>query len=37
VPKTPVDERGRLHGASELLVRVAWRIAASDRMDLSSA
>ena len=35
-PKQPVNERGRLHGAPELLIRVEWRIAASDRMDLSS-
>jgi hypothetical protein len=35
-PKQPVNERGRLHGASELLTDVDWRIAANDRMDLSS-
>ena len=31
----PVNERGRLHGASELLIRVEWR-EARDRMDMSS-
>lgn len=35
-PQQPVNERGRLHGASELLIGVDWRIAASDRMVLSS-
>lgn len=35
-PQQPVDERGRLHGASELLIGVDWRIAASGRMVLSS-
>ena len=36
-PRQPVNERGRLHGASELLTGVEWRIASNDRMDVSSS